>query len=159
MTGVTKSIDLGPRTFNVGDPGLAPACILLGGGGGFATVYSDFIFLPNGSVQFLTYFAGYQESIPEDAELAHFLRDLRVEQYLELISEIDRMDFFSIPTSPIASEMAEYLVVTNEIKGIHGVLWARGEGSTLPRNLQVLVMRLRGSLLERTQKEHRLDKL
>lgn len=158
MTGrsLIGTIDLGPRTFGVDDPGLAPACILAGGGGGFTTVYSDFVFLPNGSVRFLTYSAGYQQSIPEDAESARLLRDGRSEQYLELIAEIEQMDFFSIPTKPITSEMAEYLVVTDETKGIHGVLWARGDTSSLPRSLRALVVRLRGILVERFQKEHRL---
>jgi hypothetical protein len=150
---MASQIQLGERSFAIGDPGLPERGILLGEGGGFVQRFRDFVAVPDGSVRFLTYVTSGSGPIPEDHESAAFLQLARSEFFAERERELNRIDFKTMQSPPISSEDVEYLLLI-EGTDLYGVIWNEGGRHGLPETLRLFIEDMRAALVQRFEEEH-----
>jgi hypothetical protein len=149
---MSDTIDLGQRCFNIGGP-VPKEGIIIGAGGGFTLDYSDFLLLPTGTVALLSYVT-LDRFIPQDTPVAQLLKKGLTDKYDSFVMELERINFVGMESKPAASDIVEYVVVANQTKGLHGVLWAKGSRDTIPTSLRSLVSSLRSTLAARFHNEH-----
>lgn len=109
------------RMFEPGDPGLPKTGLLVGRGGGFTLRYFDFTADTNGEISFLNY-QTVTGRIPNDL-LSILIATTEPGDTREMMGELDDIGFWSIKPVPINNEMTRYLVMIDEKKGMHFLVW------------------------------------
>jgi hypothetical protein len=150
---MANQIQLGNRTFAIGDPGVPRQGILLGAGGGFLQRFSDFVALPDGSVNFLTYLTEGGGPIPQDHNAAALLQLGKTEFFTERERELNRIGFKTMESPRISSETVEYLLLIQETD-LYGMMWNDGGRGDLPEPLRLFVEDMREALSRRFEEEH-----
>ena len=143
----------GPRIFRVGDPGIPNEGIIVGRGGGFTQIFDDIVLLPDGIVRFMSYTAFNSPTIPEDFESVRLLTE-EPGQFEEFVTRLDRIGFRNIKLPPPTSSGLEYIVLIEQDKDVHAVIWALGAIDAVPKKLGSVVRSIRSSVAKGFKRTH-----